>query len=75
MRISERYGGLAGNGGSKRAAATRSRVETTMFRLKTILGPCVQSRTWKNQVTELKLKCKILNAMLYLGMPQSYPCA
>jgi len=54
---------------------TRSRVETTMFRLKTILGPCVQSRTWKNQVTELKLKCKILNAMRYLGMPQSYPCA
>lgn len=54
---------------------TRSRVETTMFRLKTILGPSVQSRAWKNQVTELKLKCKILNKMLYLGMPESYLAA
>jgi len=53
----------------------RSHVETTMFRFKTILGPSVQSRTWKNQVTELKLKCKILNKMLSLGMPESYLAA
>jgi len=54
---------------------TRSRIETTMFRLKTILGPTVQSRVWENQITELKLKCKILNKMFYLGMPESYPVA
>lgn len=50
----------------------RSRIEATMFRLKTILGERIQSRVWKNQVTELKLRCKILNQMLYLGMPESY---
>jgi len=54
---------------------TRSRIEATMFRFKTILGERIQSRVWKNQVTELKLKCRILNQMLYLGMPESYKVA
>lgn len=54
---------------------TRSRIEATMFRFKTIRGERIQSRVWKNQVTELKLACKILNRMLYLGMPESYPVA
>lgn len=54
---------------------TRSRIEATMFRFKTILGPCAKSRAWRNQITELKIKCNILNRMLYLGMPESYRVA
>lgn len=53
----------------------RSRVETTMFRFKTAFGDRVLAREWSRQVSELTLKCAILNRMLHLGMPESYPVA
>lgn len=53
----------------------RSRVEATMFRLKTIFGDRIRSREWSRQVTELKLTCVALNRMWALGMPQSYRVA
>ncbi len=51
---------------------TRSKVETTMFRTKTIFGDRLWSRTTKNQETELAIMAKALNLMLYNGMPESY---
>lgn len=50
----------------------RSKVETTMFRQKTIFGEKLFSRTFGNQQTELMLMSKALNMMLYNGMPDSY---
>lgn len=49
----------------------RSLVETPMFRLKTILGSVVRSRTFEHQVTEARIMAKILNKMTSLGMPKS----
>jgi len=39
----------------------RSLVETTVFRLKTIFGPMLKNRLLTNQITEARLRCKILN--------------
>lgn len=50
----------------------RSKVETTMFRQKTIFGEKLFSRTFENQQTEVMLMGKALNIMLYNGMPESY---
>jgi hypothetical protein len=50
----------------------RSRVETFMFRCKTILGDKFSSRKWGNQVTEARIKLDVLNRMTELGMPKSY---
>ena len=50
----------------------RSLVETAMFRLKTIFGGSVSLRTDARQRTELLLRCKALNRMTSLGMPDSY---
>lgn len=49
----------------------RSLVETAMFRYKTIFGDKVKSRKFKNERTEVRLNCSILNAMTFLGMPIS----
>jgi hypothetical protein len=49
---------------------TRSLVETTMFRYKTIFGPTLRSRSWDNQQTEGILKCLTLNKMTRMGMPR-----
>lgn len=51
---------------------TRSEVETTMFRAKTIFGEKLYSRSVANQKTEVMLMAKALNLMLYNGMPDSY---
>jgi hypothetical protein len=51
----------------------RSLAETAMFRLKTIFGPRLQSRTLAQQGIEVRLRCKALNQMTQLGMPDSYP--
>lgn len=51
----------------------RSLAETAMYRLKTIFGPKLQSRTFDNQSVEVRLRCKALNLMTYLGMPDAYP--
>jgi hypothetical protein len=50
----------------------RSRVETLMFRHKTILGDRLTSRKASTQVTEVSIKLDVLNRMTELGMPKSY---
>ncbi len=50
----------------------RSRVETLMFRYKTILGGHLTSRKGSTQATEVSIKLDALNRMTELGMPQSY---
>jgi hypothetical protein len=49
----------------------RSLVETTMFRMKTIFGDGVSSRTPARQATEAGIRCRALNIMTHQGMPQS----
>jgi hypothetical protein len=49
----------------------RSLAETTMFRLKTIFGDRVSGRTDERQRTELLLRCRALNLITTLGMPES----
>jgi len=49
----------------------RSLAETCMFRLKTIFGERVSARTFATQRTQLLIRCKALNLMTTLGMPQN----
>lgn len=49
----------------------RSLAETGMFRLKTIFGDRVSARTFATQRTQLLIRCKALNWMTALGMPDS----
>ena len=49
----------------------RSLSETAMFRLKTIFGSHLRSRGIKSQKAETRAKCKALNVMTRLGMPES----
>jgi hypothetical protein len=49
----------------------RSLVETTMFRLKTIFTDRISARTNANQCVQLFIRCKLLNRMTALGMPDS----
>ena len=51
----------------------RSIVENTMYRFKLIFGESLTSRITEQQQVEVKIKCKILNQMTGLGMPNSYP--
>lgn len=53
----------------------RSLAETGMFRLKTIFGDRVSARNFSGQVTQLLIRCRALNRMLALGMPDSYVVA
>lgn len=50
----------------------RSIAETVMFRYKTIIGPCLQSRKTGQQLTEARISGRILNQMLQLAKPVSY---
>ncbi len=50
----------------------RFMAETAMFRFKTIFSDKAAYRLFRNQVAELKLKCKALNKMTYLAKPISY---
>ena len=50
----------------------RSMAENGMFRLKTIFSDKVRSRTFANQRTELLIRCRALNMMTLIGMPDSY---
>jgi hypothetical protein len=50
----------------------RSHVENAFFRLKTLFGHSAKNRTFAHQVTELSLRCHILNRFTHLGMPDSY---
>ena len=53
----------------------RSLSENAMFRFKTIFGERVSARLFENQRTELLIRCKALNWMTMLGMPESYVVA
>ncbi len=55
--------------------STRSLVENTMYRYKTIIGRSMRSRTFAGQRVEVQLASKILNTMTLLGMPDSYRVA
>ncbi|MBI4215657.1 MAG: IS5 family transposase [Parcubacteria group bacterium] len=50
----------------------RSLVETTMFRLKSLFTDRVTARRDSSQRVQLLLRCKVLNKMTLLGMPDSY---
>lgn len=48
----------------------RSLVETTMYRLKQILGGNLKARCGANQEVEAQCKCIVLNRMANLGLPK-----
>lgn len=50
-----------------------SLVETTFFRLKTIVGARLSARLRRRQQTEAAIWCLALNRMTKLGMPDSHP--
>lgn len=50
----------------------RSIAETTMFRLKIILGGNLSARKFDNQAVELFIKCAALNRMIQIAKPDSY---
>jgi hypothetical protein len=50
----------------------RSKVETLMFRYKTLLGDRLSSRKKSTQATEVAIKLDVLNRMIELGMPKCY---
>lgn len=50
----------------------RNLSETAMFRIKTIFGDRLKSKKFDNQGTETLLRCRALNMMTSLGMPDSY---
>jgi IS5 family transposase len=53
----------------------RSLAETGVFRLKAIFGGHLASRGTERQVTEGAIRCRALNIMTHLGMPDSYKVA
>ena len=50
----------------------RSLVETAMFRLKTLFGSHLNNRIFEHQATEAFIRCRTLNRMTQLGLPDSY---
>lgn len=50
----------------------RSLVETAFFRLKRIFSEKLRSQRDETQTTEVMIRCRILNQMTQLGMPDSY---
>jgi hypothetical protein len=50
----------------------RSLAETGMFRLKRRFSERLSARVFDSQATELFVRCRVLNRMSALGMPQSY---
>lgn len=50
----------------------RSLVETSMYRFKTIFDAQLSTRSIEAQTVQVKLRCKVLNQMTHLGMPDSY---
>jgi hypothetical protein len=51
----------------------RSLAETAMFRFKTIFDDHLSTRSREAQTVQVRIRCKALNQMTHLGMPQSYP--
>ncbi len=50
----------------------RSLSETAMFRMKTIFGDSLSTRLLETQSPQAKIRCRALNIMTHLGMPDSY---
>jgi len=50
----------------------RSKSEVNMFRYKKIFGGRMHARKAAYENTEMKIKCKILNQFVEIGMPKSY---
>ncbi len=59
----------------KNDVGRRNRVENTFYRLKTIFGRKLHSRTIPNQDVESQFLCTMLNKMTELGMPKSVKIA
>jgi len=53
----------------------RSLSETAVFRLKTIFGDRLSARLLTTQSTQARIRCRALNIMTHLGMPDSYKLA
>ena len=53
----------------KSGYSKRSKVETTFYRYKNIIGPAMRARRLASQRVEARIGCKVLNAMTALGMP------
>jgi Transposase DDE domain len=51
----------------------RSLAETAVFRFKSIFGGSLMARTFDRQIVEALIKCRALNIMTRLGLPDSYP--
>lgn len=49
----------------------RSLAETAMFRIKTLLGNRLSTRTLQHQKTEIAVWCQVINKMTLLGMPKT----
>lgn len=49
----------------------RSLIETMMYRMKTIFGDQIRSRSFKNQETDLLIRCFAMNKINSLGLPVS----
>ena len=49
----------------------RSRVETTMYRYKVLIGRSLHARSLPAQKVEARVACQVLNRMTRLGMPAS----
>jgi IS5 family transposase len=50
----------------------RSLAETAVFRFKTLFGERLSARLWPTQVCQFQIRCRALNRMAHLGMPDSY---
>jgi len=51
----------------------RSLAETAVFRFKTLFGSQLRARTFDRQMVEARIKCRALNIVTHLGLPDSYP--
>lgn len=51
----------------------RSLAETAVYRFKIIFGGSLMARTFDRQIVEALIKCRALNIMTQLGLPDSYP--
>lgn len=50
----------------------RSLAETAIFRLKMIFGQQLSARRLETQATQVGIRCRALNLMTHLGLPDSY---
>ena len=51
----------------------RSLAETAVFRVKKLFSGTLSTRLFDNQIAETIIRCKAMNKMTQLGMPESIP--